>query len=174
MYLLYFSHLILVLFMFFFFFQAEDGIRDLTVTGVQTCALPISAGPAGGLQGVPSARPARRHPAHEAIGEAVGLPLRVGPEHVVPHLVVDGLDPLPLRVVLAAALPALRMHEVDLAVLVGAPDALAPVEPLVPVDPWHRQVVEAAHRRDGAPERRFPMRAEERGEHAVHRAALPQ
>src|SRR2546430_7147508 len=27
----------------FFFFQAEDGIRDLTVTGVQTCALPILA-----------------------------------------------------------------------------------------------------------------------------------
>src|SRR2546427_7307399 len=27
--------------LFFFFFQAEDGIRDLTVTGVQTCALPI-------------------------------------------------------------------------------------------------------------------------------------
>src|SRR2546430_10543454 len=26
---------------FIFFFQAEDGIRDLTVTGVQTCALPI-------------------------------------------------------------------------------------------------------------------------------------
>src|SRR2546427_7854210 len=25
----------------FFFFQAEDGIRDLTVTGAQTCALPI-------------------------------------------------------------------------------------------------------------------------------------
>src|SRR2546430_4312000 len=40
-----------------FFFQAEDGIRDLTVTGVQTCALPISLGrtlcgdllPAGGV-----------------------------------------------------------------------------------------------------------------------------
>src|SRR5690349_22682472 len=28
--------------MFLFFFQAEDGIRDLYVTGVQTCALPIS------------------------------------------------------------------------------------------------------------------------------------
>src|SRR5215471_8506319 len=28
---------------FFFFFQAEDGIRDLYVTGVQTCALPICA-----------------------------------------------------------------------------------------------------------------------------------
>ena len=27
---------------FFFFFQAEDGIRDDLVTGVQTCALPIS------------------------------------------------------------------------------------------------------------------------------------
>src|SRR2546422_1176923 len=28
---------------FFFFFQAEDGIRDVAVTGVQTCALPISS-----------------------------------------------------------------------------------------------------------------------------------
>ena len=28
-------------FVFFFFFQAEDGIRDWSVTGVQTCALPI-------------------------------------------------------------------------------------------------------------------------------------
>src|SRR5205823_8213179 len=28
-------------FFFFFFFQAEDGIRDKLVTGVQTCALPI-------------------------------------------------------------------------------------------------------------------------------------
>src|SRR5256885_12339131 len=35
----------------FFFFQAEDGIRDYKVTGVQTCALPIfhgSLGPAAG------------------------------------------------------------------------------------------------------------------------------
>src|SRR5205085_8911262 len=36
----------------YFFFQAEDGIRDLTVTGVQTCALPISLQPAQ----VPAAR----------------------------------------------------------------------------------------------------------------------
>src|SRR5690606_40847519 len=28
--------------LYFFFFQAEDGIRDFHVTGVQTCALPIS------------------------------------------------------------------------------------------------------------------------------------
>src|SRR5437762_3096594 len=32
------------LFFLFFFFQAEDGIRDTSVTGVQTCALPISEG----------------------------------------------------------------------------------------------------------------------------------
>ena len=31
----------LLLIYFFFFFQAEDGIRDIGVTGVQTCALPI-------------------------------------------------------------------------------------------------------------------------------------
>src|SRR2546430_6727555 len=41
------------LFVCFFFFQAEDGIRDLTVTGVQTCALPISVSAAhrGRLRG---------------------------------------------------------------------------------------------------------------------------
>src|SRR5207245_7635140 len=33
--------IILVMYICFFFFQAEDGIRDATVTGVQTCALPI-------------------------------------------------------------------------------------------------------------------------------------
>src|SRR5262249_57684309 len=33
--------LIILFFFFFFFFQAEDGIRDWSVTGVQTCALPI-------------------------------------------------------------------------------------------------------------------------------------
>src|SRR6266513_4440694 len=40
--------------MIFFFFQAEDGIRDRNVTGVQTCALPISlithAGAQSGIQ----------------------------------------------------------------------------------------------------------------------------
>src|SRR2546430_14619920 len=46
-----------------FFFQAEDGIRDLTVTGVQTCALPISSGQivcranSGGVIGAPGCVP---------------------------------------------------------------------------------------------------------------------
>src|SRR3712207_7641992 len=57
--------------MFFFFFQAEDGIRDIGVTGVQTCALPIwvyanRRGPPadrGPGRAEPSrARPAREHP----------------------------------------------------------------------------------------------------------------
>src|SRR2546430_4129614 len=49
-----------------FFFQAEDGIRYLTVTGVQTCALPISA--------LPSAQPAVRLPLElDRIRTAVGL-----------------------------------------------------------------------------------------------------
>src|SRR2546421_2690713 len=42
-YLLFF--LLCFSFFFFFFFQAEDGIRDLIVTGVQTCAPPISVDP---------------------------------------------------------------------------------------------------------------------------------
>src|SRR5260370_15984441 len=50
--------------LFFFFFQAEDGIRDSSVTGVQTCALPISmpadayyADVDGNWQGAPSFLP---------------------------------------------------------------------------------------------------------------------
>src|SRR5690349_24817677 len=47
--------------MFFFFFQAEDGIRDLYVTGVQTCALPISRRGPGRTGGPPrAALPGRR------------------------------------------------------------------------------------------------------------------
>src|SRR2546430_6069327 len=43
-----------------FFFQAEDGIRDLTVTGVQTCALPIYAkGTRKGLAFFAESRPVR-------------------------------------------------------------------------------------------------------------------
>src|SRR3712207_6925300 len=40
--LFFFLTISLCLYCFFFFFQAEDGIRDIGVTGVQTCALPIS------------------------------------------------------------------------------------------------------------------------------------
>src|SRR2546425_12730088 len=44
---------------FFFFFQAEDGIRDKLVTGVQTCALPISRQGHAGAFPVGDARPRR-------------------------------------------------------------------------------------------------------------------
>src|SRR5688572_33355166 len=52
---------------FFFFFQAEDGIRDLTVTGVQTCALPI-------FDVAPYRHEARavRTPAVGLVGQAIG------------------------------------------------------------------------------------------------------
>src|SRR3989442_7388985 len=58
----------------FFFFQAEDGIRDADVTGVQTCALPIcaasrrNAAPRGHGRGLPRARrQSRRAPVHQPI-----------------------------------------------------------------------------------------------------------
>src|SRR5882762_10602144 len=46
---------------FFFFFQAEDGIRDSSVTGVQTCALPIFT-PDSQNTGAPRPPVARRQP----------------------------------------------------------------------------------------------------------------
>src|SRR3712207_8482174 len=52
-----------------FFFQAEDGIRDIGVTGVQTCALPIFRQHVGGASsiaggGMTMARPAETITAH--------------------------------------------------------------------------------------------------------------
>src|SRR2546430_15829000 len=60
----------------FFFFQAEDGIRDLTVTGVQTCALPICAARRSGTR--PAAAcgsPRRSWPRSEErrVGKSVDL-----------------------------------------------------------------------------------------------------
>src|SRR6266542_6255102 len=54
---------------FFFFFQAEDGIRDATVTGVQTCALPIS----GLSNGCRSARVSRISQRHSPFTIQVGM-----------------------------------------------------------------------------------------------------
>src|SRR2546430_7385650 len=58
---------------FFFFFQAEDGIRDLTVTGVQTCALPIS--PRLQLHPPRVSRRAARGCEHRARQRALGGPV---------------------------------------------------------------------------------------------------
>src|SRR5256885_12769048 len=55
--------------MFVFFFQAEDGIRDYKVTGVQTCALPISAGGAADLDHLYSHA---RKPVHHRFARRTG------------------------------------------------------------------------------------------------------
>src|SRR2546429_5455125 len=75
---------------FLFFFKAEDGIRDVAVTGVQTCALPISATvawrpcPARAVGGRPGLAPAagaprrlaasRPHAAGRSVGSAGAPP----------------------------------------------------------------------------------------------------
>src|SRR5204862_2379617 len=62
---------------FFFFFQAEDGIRALYVTGVQTCALPISlrlgrigAGPHGNREAALAGDAAHVHGQVDEVGRA--------------------------------------------------------------------------------------------------------
>src|SRR2546430_15198899 len=59
----------------FFFFQAEDGIRDLTVTGVQTCALPILDALRRARDGCAVADPDRAIPRREQARER-NAPLR--------------------------------------------------------------------------------------------------
>src|SRR3989442_11045685 len=74
----------------FFFFQAEDGIRDADVTGVQTCALPIYERPGPErlsvrhrldlVARVAAAQPAPPH--HGAPAPKPGLPLAADPAHL--------------------------------------------------------------------------------------------
>src|SRR2546427_1948544 len=66
--------------MFSFFFQAEDGIRDLTVTGVQTCALPISCCRWRGTREAPELRRRRGSPLRSAAGPWAGRPAPDGGE----------------------------------------------------------------------------------------------
>src|SRR5437762_3856375 len=65
----------------FFFFQAEDGIRDTSVTGVQTCALPISAPPAPGIASasVPAPPAPPRAPDAAGTGSAASPPVAPSP-----------------------------------------------------------------------------------------------
>src|SRR6266568_2012267 len=67
---------------FFFFFQAEDGIRDGTVTGVQTCALPIYRHQPGSQGRLADAAGRdgddRRRPLHRLMPERVRVAVLAG------------------------------------------------------------------------------------------------
>src|SRR5258706_5851879 len=69
---------------FFFFFQAEDGIRDWSVTGVQTCALPISS--------------RRRHTRQQALPRA-----RPSPNQLLPGPVLQSATALDRSAVTVAS-----------------------------------------------------------------------
>src|SRR3989441_11003028 len=86
-----------------FFFQAEDGIRDKLVTGVQTCALPIWArgrprrrGPRGGARpraaGGGAASRRLRPPRPRARDGACGAPGRPPRRHRLPRPLARGGD----------------------------------------------------------------------------------
>src|SRR3989441_3837237 len=73
----------------FFFFQAEDGIRDKLVTGVQTCALPISPSPSMSSPGAPG---------EDILGDGVAPhPLVEEPAHVGTQVLLDDSLEVPRR-----------------------------------------------------------------------------
>src|SRR5699024_11217911 len=70
----------------FFFFQAEDGIRDRNVTGVQTCALPICRNRRYRTPEYPqSARPAKWNSVRTAVQFLPGSVLYAGCAHSLLH-----------------------------------------------------------------------------------------
>src|SRR2546426_3111435 len=95
--------LVVLVYFFFFFFQAEDGIRDYKVTGVQTCALPIYSLVDGcDVRGGEEENPGRV-PVQGLDGRppgAAGLVAVRGRRHRLIH------QPVPLRVVVPAVVGA--------------------------------------------------------------------
>src|SRR5579875_3558213 len=83
----------LVCCLLFFFFQAEDGIRDHCVTGVQTCALPI-CGPVETREGRRFPPPGARTASDYAGKCAASVPLSALPLHGshAPRLEAEELD----------------------------------------------------------------------------------
>src|SRR6266403_2041867 len=73
---------------FFFFFQAEDGIRDLYVTGVQTCALPIS--PVPGLHPTSASKLLFSVPGAQRFRQVARISLQtLRQRHLMPEVVTD-------------------------------------------------------------------------------------
>src|SRR2546430_5675312 len=97
----------------FFFFQAEDGIRDLTVTGVQTCALPISLAVFGLDHDLPR-RGAPRDPDLLGLGRETDV-LRGGLDPAADGAVVEGGGELGLglHLVQQSIVPEEQLTDVD-------------------------------------------------------------
>ena len=82
---------------YFFFFQAEDGIRDTSVTGVQTCALPISVQTlADGTVVLSSGNPINAHPGAiasigtvDVSGDQGGRVVLLGEDIALPEGLID-------------------------------------------------------------------------------------
>src|SRR5882762_11808712 len=83
---------------FFFFFQAEDGIRDSSVTGVQTCALPIWAAKGLWLLGVRAVLALSFERIHRSnlIGMGI-IPLQLPAQFTAAKLALTARDTLEIR-----------------------------------------------------------------------------
>src|SRR5437588_7114343 len=112
----------------FFFFQAEDGIRDHCVTGVQTCALPISILPISQLPWLIFAyRRALR--GHSILPGAVVSALIFMSGH---PLIVFVVGLAFIAVVVADAVAQRKLQPLIMATLLGSARAVLPAFALVP------------------------------------------
>src|SRR6266487_1876984 len=115
----FFFFFVIFFLLFFFFFQAEDGIRDGRVTGVQTCALPICKDLGYGLGEVFRGEPAVVSDDGERIARARFHVLRAAlrdPPHVAKGEIVRDDAPPAIR----AELDRLSCHFAP-RLIVGAP-----------------------------------------------------
>src|SRR6266446_8109646 len=110
-----------------FFFQAEDGIRDYKVTGVQTCALPISR--LAAAQDVPPGAKGKTETPHSAAPEPTSRGPRPGDVQKV--FVLRYVDAGPLAKILSvfpAAISFARVRDLQTLAVSANPAVLAAIE----------------------------------------------
>src|SRR3712207_7796672 len=138
---------------FFFFFQAEDGIRDIGVTGVQTCALPIFTGKAYGvpvykLMGGPTRDRVRVYGTPNAANGVNAMKVLLRGNTRQPFKYNEGQKMVDEIVERFKALREKMGPDVDIGVefhgAVQPPTAMVLMKALEPYDPWfYEEVVQA-------------------------------
>src|ERR1700754_1403911 len=69
-------------------------------------------------------------------GKYISFVFCIRPKNVMAHLVINGVNPLPFRVIFSALFPVLRVNQIDLTVFVCFAGGFPPVDILIPLYLW--------------------------------------
>ena len=69
-------------------------------------------------------------------GKHIGFVFCIRPKNIMTHLVINGVNPFPFRVIFSALFPVLRVNQIDLTVFICLAGGSSPVDILIPLYLW--------------------------------------